>query len=124
MEYRQAVIRQVVDGVEMDTEVFLPDINLPEEKPIGIYGRRYLRYLKEHHKALYINLLTSGKLNDKLAEVEERSRNFLDLVIGQMKEREGVTEKLQAEDMMAWVGRMNNIRSRAEEMLNDELYSL
>lgn len=123
MEYRREVIRQSVNGVEMETEVLLPNIELPEQKPIGIWGGRYLRYIKEHQKALYINLLTSGKLNDTLAEIDERSQNFLSLVIGQMAKAEGVTEKLKADDMMAWVGKMNNIRSRAEEMLYDELFS-
>lgn len=124
MEYRKEIIRQQVDGEVMETEVYLPDIELPEQKPIGIYGSRYRKYLKEHRRGLYYSLLTSGRLNDTLAEVDERSHDFLERVIRQMAEREGVTEKLKAEDMMAWVGKMNNIRSRAEEMLNEELYAL
>ena len=124
MEYRKEIIRQQVGGEVMETEVYLPDIELPEEKTVGIYGSRYRKYLKENHRALYYSLLTSGKLNDTLAEVDERSHDFLERTIRQMAEREGVTEKLKADDMMAWVGRMNNIKSRAEEMLNEQLYAL
>lgn len=124
MEYRKEIIRQQVGGEVMETEVYLPDIELPEEKSVGIYGSRYRKYLKENHRALYYSLLTSGKLNDTLAEVDERSHDFLERTIRQMAEREGVTEKLKADDMMAWVGRMNNIKSRAEEMLNEQLYAL
>lgn len=123
MEYRKEIIRQQIGSEVMETEVYLPNLEMPEEKPVGIYGSRYRKYLKEHRRALYYSLLTSGKLNDTLAEVDERSHDFLERTIRQMAEREGVTEKLKAEDMMAWVGRMNNIKSRAEEMLNAELFA-
>lgn len=124
MEYRKEIIRQQVGGEVMETEVYLPDIKMPEEKPIGIYGSRYRKYLKEYHRTLYYSLLTSGKLNNTLLEIDERSHEFLERTIWQMAEREGVTEKLKAEDMMAWVGKMNNIKSRTEEMLNEELYTM
>lgn len=123
MEYRKEIISQQIGSEVMEKEVYLPNLEMPEEKPAGIYGSRYRKYLKEYRRALYYSLLTSGKLNDTLAEVDERSHDFLERTIRQMAEREGVTEKLKAEDMMAWVGRMNNIKSRAEEMLNAELFA-
>ena len=105
-------------------DYFLPCLSLPaekESKPVGVWGQRHLRYLKQHRKVLYTNLLTSGKLNSYLVDIDEQAEDmFLRLVI-QMAEKEDVTEKLKAENQMEWVGRMNNIRSRAMEIVNDEL---
>lgn len=102
----------------------LPCLSLPTEKEnrlIGVWGQRHLRYLKQHRKVLYTNLLTSGKLNSYLADIDKQAEDmFLRLVI-QMAEKEDVTEKLKAENQMEWVGRMNNIRSRAMEIVNAEL---
>ena len=102
----------------------LPCLSLPTEKgskPVGVWGQRHLRYLKQHRKVLYTNLLTSGKLNSYLADIDKQAEDmFLRLVI-QMAEKEDVTEKLKAENQMEWVGRMNNIRSRAMEIVNAEL---
>ena len=105
-------------------DYFLPCLSLPaekESKPVGVWGQRHLRYLKQHRKVLYTNLLTSGKLNSYLADIDKQAEDmFLRLVI-QMAEKEDVTEKLKAENQMEWVGRMNNIRSRAMEIVNAEL---
>ena len=105
-------------------DYFLPCLSLPaekESKPVGVWGQRHLRYLKQHRKVLYTNLLTSGKLNSYLADIDKQTEDmFLRLVI-QMAEKEDVTEKLKAENQMEWVGRMNNIRSRAMEIVNAEL---
>ena len=105
-------------------EYNLPCLSLPaekENKPIGVWGQRHLHYLKQHRKVLYTNLLTSGKLNSYLADIDKQAEDmFLRLVI-QMAEKEDVTEKLKAENQMEWVGRMNNIRSRAMEIVNAEL---
>ena len=105
-------------------DYFLPCRSLPaekESKPVGVWGQRHLRYLKQHRKVLYTNLLTSGKLNSYLADIDKQAEDmFLRLVI-QMAEKEDVTEKLKAENQMEWVGRMNNIRSRAMEIVNEEL---
>ena len=105
-------------------DYLLPCLSLPaekESKPVGVWGQRHLRYLKQHRKVLYTNLLTSGKLNSYLADIDKQAEDmFLRLVI-QMAEKEDVTEKLKAENQMEWVGRMNNIRSRAMEIVNAEL---
>ena len=105
-------------------DYFLPCLSLPaekESKPVGVWGQRHLRYLKQHRKVLYTNLLTSGKLNSYLADIDKQAEDmFLRLVI-QMAEKEDVTEKLKAENQMECVGRMNNIRSRAMEIVNAEL---
>lgn len=102
----------------------LPCLSLPTEKEnrlIGVWGQRHLRYLKQHRKVLYTNLLTSGRLNEYLAEIDKQAKDMFLRLIKQMSEREGVTEQLKTENQMEWVGRMNNIRSRAVEIVNAEL---
>lgn len=101
----------------------LPNLTLPavDERPIGVWGQRRLRYLKQHHKVLYYNLLTSGKLNSHLADVEEEAQALFSRLVNQLAEKEGVTEQLKATDPMAWVQRMNNIRERVTEMVNAEV---
>ena len=102
----------------------LPCLSLPtekENKPIGVWGQRHLRYLKQHRKVLYTNLLTSGKLNSYLADIDEQAEGMLFRLVKQMAEREGVTEQLKVENQMEWVGRMNNIRNRAMEIVNEEI---
>ncbi len=98
-------------------------ISLPEEEnePIGVWGQRHLRYLKQHHKVLYTNLLTSGKLNNHLAELDKQAEDMFFRMVKQLAEKEGVTEKLKADNQMEWVGRMNNIRNRATEIVNADL---
>ena len=105
-------------------DYLLPCLSLPaekENKPIGVWGPRYLRYLKQHRKALYTNLLTSGKLNSYLADIDEQAEGMFFRLVKQMAEREGVTEQLKVENQMEWVGRMNNIRNRAMEIVNEEI---
>ena len=105
-------------------DYFLPCLSLPaekENKPIGVWGQRHLRYLKHHCKVLYTNLLTSGKLNSYLADIDEQAEDMFLWLVEQMAKREGVTEQLKAENQMEWVGRMNNIRSRALEVVNADL---
>ena len=92
-----------------------------ESKPVGVWGQRYLRYLKQHRRVLYTNLLTSGKLNSYLANIDKQAEDMFLRLVKQMAEREGVSEQLKAENQMEWVCRMNNIRSRAMEIVNDEL---
>ena len=101
-------------------DYLLPNLTIPEEeqKPIGIWGQRHARYLKQHHKILYYNLLTSGKLNAHLAEIDRQAEEMFLRLVKQMAEREGVTEQFKAENQMEWVGRMNNIRNRAMEIVN------
>lgn len=101
----------------------IPNLELPkqEQQPIGIWGQRHRRYLKEHHKILYVNLLTSGKLNAHLAEIDRQAEDMFFRLVEQMAEREGVTEQLKAVNQMLWVQRTNNIRNRAVEIVNAEL---
>ena len=104
----------------MQGDYRLPNLTLPaeDERPIGVWGQRRLRYLKQHHKVLYYNLLTSGKLNSHLADIEEEAQSLFSRLVKQYAEKEGVTERLKATDQTAWVRRMNNIRERATEVVN------
>lgn len=104
-------------------DYFLPDLILPEKEtqPIGIWGQRHLRYLKEYRRVFYFNLLTSGKLNSYLADIDEQAENMFLRLVKQMAEREGVTEQMKANIQLEWVQKMNNIRVRAVEVVNGEL---
>ena len=104
-------------------DYLLPDLKLPEEEqqPIGVWGQRHWRYLKEHRRATYATLLTGGKLNDYLADIDRQAEELFSRLVKQMAEAEDVTETLKAANQMEWVGRMNSIRSRAMEIVNSEL---
>ena len=103
-------------------DYFIPDLELPEElRPIGKWGRMRRKYLKEHKPIQYSCLLLSGELWTYLADLNEQAQDRLDRIIEQMKTAEGITEDLKANDPMAWVGAMNNIRNRAEEIILQEL---
>ena len=108
---------------ELQGDYYLPCLLAPpeEQRPIGVWGQRHLRHLRQHRKALYTELQVTGKLNDYLADLNEQAESmFLDLV-KQMAEREGVTELLKAQDQMQWVQRMNNIRDRVMKVVNNDL---
>ena len=92
-----------------------------EQKPIGIWGQRHLYYLKNHRKVLYANLLTSGKLNTYLADIDRQSEEMFEQLVNQMAAAEGITEQLKADNQMAWVGKMNNIRNQVIEAINTEI---
>ena len=92
-----------------------------ESKSVGVWGQRHLRYLKQYRKVLYTNLLTSGKLNSYLADIDKQAEDMFLRLVKQTAEREGVSEQLKTENQMEWVGRMNNIRNRAMEIVNAEL---
>ena len=103
-------------------DYYIPDLKLPEEnRSIGCYGRLHWDYLKEEHSAWYSSLILTGKLWTYLADLNEQAEERLDLIIEQMKAAEGVTEELKAQNQLEWVGRMNNIRNRAEEIIKGEL---
>ena len=103
-------------------DYYIPDLKLPEEnRPIGRYGRLHREYLKQEHPARYSSLILTGKLWTYLADLNEQAEERLDLIIEQMKSAEGVTEELKAQNQLEWVGRMNNIRNRAGEIINSEL---
>ena len=101
---------------------YIPDLTLPEElRPIGRWGRMHREYLKEHKPIQYNCLLLSGKLWTQLADLNEQAQDRLERMIDQMKVSEGITEALKASDPMVWVQRMNNIRARAEEIVQEEM---
>lgn len=108
---------------ELQGDYYIPCLTLPaeEEKPIGLWGQRHLRYIKEHHKALYSSLLLSGKLNSYLADIDRQAQEQMDIIIQQMAQAQGVTEGLKASNLMAWVGRMNNLQAFAREIVNQEI---
>ena len=108
---------------ELQGDYYLPCLKLPEgeQQPVGLWGQRHLQYIKQNRKVFYLNLLTSGKLNGYLSVLDKQSDDMFSHLVKQMAEREGVTERLKAENQMEWVCRMNNIRSRAKEFINNEL---
>lgn len=109
---------------ELQGDYYIPCLELPaeeEERHIGIWGQRHLRYLKQHRKVLYSELLISGKLNDYLADLNEQAEELFSRLVKQLAEKEGVTEAIKEENQMLWVQRMNNIRSAAMEVVSNEL---
>ena len=106
---------------ELQGDYYIPCLKLPEEQqPIGVWGQRHLRYIKQHRKVLYLNLLTSGKMNSYLAVLDKQAEEMFSQLVKQMAVHEGVTEKLKAGNQMQWVAQMNNIRSRATEIVSAE----
>lgn len=103
-------------------DYYIPDLELPEEtRPIGIWGRMHKDYLEQYHPALYNELILSGKLWTYLADLNEQAQERMNCLINQMKAAENITEELKAHDLMVWVGTMNNIRNRAEEIVRSEI---
>lgn len=105
-------------------DYMLPDLLPAEEEKeanIGVWAMRHKRYLKQHHKVFYYNLLTSGKLNSYLADIEQQAQDLFIRLVKELAEKENVTDELKATDMMLWVRNMNNIRNRATEIVNAEL---
>ena len=119
----KSLFEQMGGAYILQDNYYLPNLTLPaeENKTIGIWGHRHLRYLKQHRKVFYTNLLTSGRLNGYLADIDKQAEDMFLRLAKQMAEREGVTEQLKAENQMEWVCRMNNIRSRAMEIVNTDL---
>lgn len=108
---------------ERQVDYLIPCLTLPveEEQPIGVWGQRHLRYLKEYRRGTYINLLTSGRLNAYLAEIDKQAQERFERLVKGMKEAQGITEQLKADTPLEWVQRMNNIRRAVEEVINTEL---
>ena len=108
---------------EKQGDYYIPCLSLPEEKqkPVCIWGQRHLRYIKQHKRIFYANLLTSCKLNSYLADVNEQAENMFSRLVKDLAEKENVTEELKAENQMLWVQRMNSIRNRAAEIVNADL---
>lgn len=111
-----------MDGTyRQEGDYLLPNLTVPESTPVGIWGQRRRRHLKEHRQALYTALLLAGKLNDHLSEINRQAEDMFSQLVGLMAEQEGITEKLKADNQMEWVRQMNSIRARTEEIIYIEL---
>ena len=108
---------------ELQGDYYIPCLVLDEEEtqPIEMWGRKHLRYIKEHRRALYTTLLISGKLNSHLAEIDSQATEMFDRLVKQLAEKEGITEQLKTQEQIAWMQHMNNIRGSAAEVINNEL---
>ena len=108
---------------ELQGDYYIPCLILPAEKeqPIGLWGQRHLRYLKEYRRATYITLFTSGRLNNYLADIDRQAQERMERLTEQMKRAQGITEQLKVENTLEWVGRMNNIRACAKEIVEKEI---
>lgn len=120
---KQTVFEQMNGTYTQQGDYLIPNLTVTaeKEKPIGLWGQRHLRYLKQHHKVLYYNLLTSCKLNDHLADIDEQAENMFYRLVKEVAEKENVTEQLKLTDQMLWVQKMNNICNRATEIINAEI---
>ena len=119
----QSIFEEMGGRYERQGEYILPCLTIPPEKeqPIDLFGRRHLGYLREYRKITYTNLLTSGRLNTYLAEMDRQAQERFETLTEQMKQAQGITEQLKAENALEWAGRMNNIRACAMEILNEEI---
>lgn len=108
---------------ELQGDYYIPCLTIPEEeqRPIGVWGQRHLRYILEYRKGLYNSLFLGGKLNSYLAELNEQAEEMFFLLVEQLSEKDGITETLKAEDQMLWVQRMNAVRETAMEIVNNDL---
>ena len=105
-------------------DYFIPNLTLSEEeeqRAVGVWGQRHLRYLKEYHRGLYLDVLTSGRLNSYLADIEEQAQERFERLVEQMKQAQGITEQLKVGNALEWVGRMNNIQACAREIVDKEI---
>ena len=111
------------NGLWYELHYYLPCLKLPEERTayIGVWGQRHLRYLKQYHRVCYYILLTSGKLNSYLADIDQQAEEMFERLVKQMAAAEGVTERLKSDNQMVWVRKMNNIRSLASEIVNNKI---
>ena len=119
----KTIFEQMGGTYTVQGDYCLPDLTIQpeEERPIGVWAQRHLRYLKQHHKILYYNLLTSGKLQSHLADLEEEAQSLFLRLVKEYAEKEGVTEQLKAKNPMEWVQKMNNIRNRVAETVCADL---
>ena len=119
-DYYYPTGRRMRDGVMTPNEAHKDDVP-EEEKPVGVWGQRHLRFIRQYKKSLYLDLFMSGKLNAYLADIDAQAEELFLRLVKEMAEQEGVTETLKAKNQMAWVQRMNNIRERATEIVNRDL---
>ena len=116
----ESLFEQLGGTYHEENEYLIPDLRLPakEEQLVGIWGQRYLDYLKQHCKVVYINLLTSDKLNAYLADIDRQAQEYFERLIEDMKQAQSITEYLKAENALDWVGKLNNIRANVREIVN------
>ena len=119
----KSIFEQLGGAYEQQGDYLLPCLSLPAEKeqPIGVWGQRHLRYLKEYRRATYITLLTSGRLNTYLADIDKQTEEMFFRLVEQMKQAQGIMEQLKAENALEWTGRLNNIRACAREIVDTEM---
>ncbi len=119
----KSIFEQMGGTYHKQGDYFLPELTAPEEdeQPVGVWGQRHLRYIREHRRGLYIGLQLSGRLDSYLSDIDQQAEAMFFRLVSQLAGQEGVTEALKAANQMAWVGRMNNIRNRAIEIVNAEL---
>ena len=119
----KSLFEQMGGAYTLQGDYYLPNLTLPaeENKIIGIWGQRHLRYIRQHRKVFYTNLLTSGRLNGYLADIDRQATELFFRLMEQMAEHEGITEELKAEHPMEWIGRMNALRESAVEIVNAEV---
>ena len=123
MTMTKSIFEQLGGTYEQQGDYLLPCLTVPaeNEQPIGVWGQRHLRYLKEYRRATYITLLTSGKLNTYLADINKQAQERFERLIESMKETQGITERLKEENALEWTGRLNNIRAYAREIVEREI---
>ena len=123
MEQKKTLFEQLGGTYHEESRYLIPDLRLPEEeeRTICLFGQRHLRYLREYRKVTYTNLLTSGRLNAYLAEIDRQAQERFERLIEGMKQAQGITEQLKVENALEWVGRMNNIRACAMEIVEKEI---
>lgn len=119
----KSLFEEMCGRYEKKGDYLIPCLTVPteEEQPIGIWGQRHLNYLKQHRRVTYTNLLTSGRLNAYLADIDRQVQERFERLIESMKQAQGITEQLKADDALEWVGRMNNIKACAMEIVNKEI---
>ena len=119
----KTIFENIVDSYTQQGDYLLPNLTLSDEteKEIGVWGMRHKRYLKSNHRVLYYNLLTAGKLNNHIIDVDQRAQTLFEQTVKSLAEKEHVIEKLQARNMLLWVQKMNNIRNRATEIINEQV---
>ena len=119
---KQTIFEQMKGTYTQQGDYLIPNLTVSvEEKPIGLWGERHLRYLKQHRKVLYYNLLTSGKLKSYLADIDKQAEDMRFRLVKELAEKENVTEQLKSTDQMLWVQKMNNIRNCVTEIINNDI---
>ena len=120
-EMEKSLFEQMGGTYTQVGDYLLPDVELPEEKPVGVWGTRHYHHLRKANRVLFSQLTTSGKMNGYLADIDKQAEEMFSQLVKQFAEKDGITETLKASDQMEWVRRMNAIRAQATEIVNNEL---